>query len=126
MEHHNAYCRRLHLLGTGVSALILTRVALSSLSLVPVSDASAWRLRDLFGAAGLRLAAGIRDFQTVLRLARPAWQYLAAGIGQGYLLAWVGHFFFEKNKPATFTHPLYSFVGDLRMLWEVVTFQRSP
>ncbi len=28
------------------------------------------------------------------------------------LIAWVGHFFFEKNRPATFSHPLYSFMGD--------------
>lgn len=34
----------------------------------------------------------------------------------GYGLAWVGHFFFEKNRPATFTHPLYSFMGDWVML----------
>src|SRR5438094_10666023 len=36
---------------------------------------------------------------------------LAAGIVAGYAAAWVGHFFFEKNKPATFTYPVYSFLG---------------
>ena len=30
----------------------------------------------------------------------------------GYTFAWIGHFFFEKNKPATFKYPLYSFIGD--------------
>jgi len=30
----------------------------------------------------------------------------------GYGFAWLGHFVFEKNKPATFTHPIYSFLGD--------------
>ena len=30
----------------------------------------------------------------------------------GYGFAWVGHFFFEKNKPATFKYPVYSFIGD--------------
>ncbi|MFY8274245.1 Mpo1-like protein [Pseudoalteromonas sp. SSDWG2] len=39
----------------------------------------------------------------------------------GYGFAWVGHFFFEKNKPATFTYPLYSFIGDWVMFKDVLT-----
>jgi hypothetical protein len=39
----------------------------------------------------------------------------------GYACAWAGHYFFEKNTPATFTHPLYSLRGDLTMLYEVLT-----
>ena len=39
----------------------------------------------------------------------------------GYGFAWVGHFFFEKNKPATFKHPLYSLAGDWVMFWQVLT-----
>ncbi len=39
----------------------------------------------------------------------------------GYAFAWVGHFFFERNRPATFTHPLYSLRGDFRMAYEVLT-----
>jgi len=39
----------------------------------------------------------------------------------GYGFAWVGHFFFEKNKPATFQYPLYSFAGDWVMLWHCLT-----
>ncbi|HET6789368.1 MAG TPA: Mpo1-like protein, partial [Aquabacterium sp.] len=34
----------------------------------------------------------------------------------GYGFAWVGHFAFERNKPATFQYPLYSFMGDWVML----------
>ncbi|HJX22271.1 MAG TPA: DUF962 domain-containing protein, partial [Steroidobacteraceae bacterium] len=39
----------------------------------------------------------------------------------GYLPAWVGHFFFEGNSPATFRYPLYSLRGDFCMLAEVLT-----
>ncbi len=39
----------------------------------------------------------------------------------GYGFAWLGHFFFEKNRPATFTHPLYSFIGDWVMYWQILT-----
>ncbi|HLW74723.1 MAG TPA: DUF962 domain-containing protein [Gammaproteobacteria bacterium] len=38
----------------------------------------------------------------------------------GYGFAWVGHFFFEKNRPATFTHPLYSFMGDWVMFKDIL------
>lgn len=43
----------------------------------------------------------------------------------GYGSAWVGHFFFEHNRPATFKHPLYSLAGDYRMWWEVLSGQRA-
>ena len=38
----------------------------------------------------------------------------------GYGFAWVGHFFFEKNRPATFKHPFYSFAGDWVMFADVL------
>ena len=38
----------------------------------------------------------------------------------GYGFAWIGHFFFEKNKPATFDYPLYSFLGDWVMLKDIL------
>lgn len=39
----------------------------------------------------------------------------------GYGFAWTGHFFFEKNRPATFTYPAYSFAGDWVMYAQLVT-----
>ena len=38
----------------------------------------------------------------------------------GYGFAWVGHFAFEKNKPATFTYPWYSLMGDWVMFWDIL------
>eukprot|EP01120_Amphizonella_sp_Union-15-10_P015035 TRINITY_DN7584_c0_g2_i3.p1 TRINITY_DN7584_c0_g2~~TRINITY_DN7584_c0_g2_i3.p1 ORF type:complete len:133 (+),score=21.91 TRINITY_DN7584_c0_g2_i3:34-399(+) len=39
----------------------------------------------------------------------------------GYGFAWVGHFFFEKNKPASFKFPFYSLIGDFVMWFEILT-----
>jgi len=39
----------------------------------------------------------------------------------GYFFAWVGHFFVEKNKPATFTYPLWSLIGDYKMFFSWLT-----
>ncbi|MBO6825911.1 MAG: DUF962 domain-containing protein [Sneathiella sp.] len=38
----------------------------------------------------------------------------------GYGFAWVGHFFFEKNRPATFKHPIYSLIGDWVMFKDIL------
>ena len=39
----------------------------------------------------------------------------------GYGFAWVGHFVFEKKRPATFTYPFYSLMGDWVMFKEILT-----
>ena len=38
----------------------------------------------------------------------------------GYGFAWFSHYFFEKNKPATFKYPIYSFIGDWVMLKDII------
>lgn len=43
----------------------------------------------------------------------------------GYGFAWVGHFFYEKNKPATFKYPLFSLVSDFKMYFDLL-FGKLP
>lgn len=47
-----------------------------------------------------------------------AW-WLLAGLLCGYGFAWIGHFGFEKNRPASFSRPLYSFMGDWLMYAQI-------
>lgn len=50
---------------------------------------------------------------------------IVVALVQGYAFAWVGHYFFEHNKPATFQYPLFSFMGDWRLWWETLTGKSS-
>ena len=54
-------------------------------------------------------------------LATGQWLWLLALPVVGYGFAWIGHFVFEKNRPATFQYPLYSFLGDWVMLKDALT-----
>ncbi|MBT9393273.1 DUF962 domain-containing protein [Hymenobacter sp. NST-14] len=45
---------------------------------------------------------------------------LLAGIVAAYGCAWVGHFFVERNRPATFQHPWLSLRGDFRLYWDLL------
>ena len=45
--------------------------------------------------------------------------WLAGSAVSGYSFAWLGHFRFERNRPATFRSPFYSLASDFRMWWEL-------
>jgi hypothetical protein len=77
------------------------------------SDRTCRRLH--FVGTSLGLAALLNAFSTL------NFWWLLAGLAAGYAFAWVGHFFFEHNRPATFTHPLYSFMGDWAMWKDTLT-----
>jgi hypothetical protein len=66
---------------------------------------------------GSLLVLGILAYALLTQL----WLWLLALPLAGYGFAWVGHFVFEKNRPATFKYPLYSFMGDWVMLRDALT-----
>jgi hypothetical protein len=53
----------------------------------------------------------------------PWWLLLA--VVSGYGGAWIGHVFYEKNRPATFDYPWYSFCADWVMYWQMLTGKLS-
>jgi hypothetical protein len=58
-------------------------------------------------------------------LASGEYLWLLAAPLAGYAFAWVGHFAFEKNRPATFSYPWYSLLGDWVMFKDILT-RRIP
>jgi hypothetical protein len=68
-----------------------------------------------FVGSSIALALFVSAFVT-----NSGWLVLAAFV-QGYAFAWIGHFFFEHNRPATFKYPFYSFAGDWRMWSDMLT-----
>jgi hypothetical protein len=56
------------------------------------------------------------------------WRLVAVGLLCGYAFAWIGHALVERNRPASFTHPWWSFVSDFRMLftWLAGRLPASP
>ncbi len=54
-------------------------------------------------------------------IATGRWYFFPAFFVVGYAFAWFAHFVVEKNKPASFKYPLWSFISDFKMMWYMVT-----
>lgn len=76
----------------------------------------AWHFAGSTASLAVLLAAALA--------ARP--QLMPLALLTGYGCAWYSHFFIEKNKPATFKHPLRSFVSDWRMWALMLTGRLGP
>jgi len=63
----------------------------------------------------LHVAGTVLVLATLAAAALHSPWWILAGPVAGYGFAWVGHFFVEKNRPATFTYPLWSLRGDFRL-----------
>ena len=113
-EHRNPTCRRLHFVGTTGFFAVFAWALWSE----PSQFGPALAGMVALGALGSfiesqRNSAPLLLAMIVLGLAVQPW--LLAGVVWAYAFAWVGHFKIEHNRPATFTYPLWSLLGDFRM-----------
>lgn len=72
--------------------------------------------------AGTSLVLAIAAFAAVTG----RWWWLLAVPVAGYGFAWIAHFAVERNRPATFTYPLWSLAADFRMWWLWITGRLGP
>ncbi len=63
------------------------------------------------------IGTGLTFVFLVLAIALKCWLFLLAIPICGYGFAWVGHFVFEKNRPATFKYPVWSLISDYKMFF---------
>ena len=66
------------------------------------------------------IGSGLIVFIAAFALITQQWLLLWLLPVFGYGFAWIGHFFFEHNRPATFKHPLYSLLGDWVMFKDIL------
>ncbi len=122
-EHEKPACRWLHFAGTswfiGVALNCLVTTPLFFGPAVVVALGLGWAF---FRMEGRRSAAPVLLGMIALLVA--ANPFILSGIGGAYFCAWIGHFIIEKNRPATFTYPLWSLAGDFRMWSEMARGRR--
>ncbi len=75
------------------------------------------RICRFLHAFGTILGIGL----VIVALASGRWGVVGLAPIAGYGFSWVGHFFFEKNRPATFRYPKWSLIGDFKMLKLILT-----
>jgi len=120
-EHQDTTCRILHLFGTLIVTLLVLRKPKTILSSVVAASVGYMLSEALSG-----LPHGFVEFGIMALLFFAGNKFLTDSYGleiaiPGYFFAWIGHFFYELNKPASFIYPTYSLMGDYKMTYDILT-----
>lgn len=114
-EHRDPASRRLHFVGTTGWMTACVGAAVSAPVSFPLALAAFAGLAAHGTARGEREKPAFAHIAGMLALPALAAPSFLKGVVFAYGCAWAGHFGIEKNRPATFKYPLWSFVSDLRM-----------
>ncbi|RYH02496.1 DUF962 domain-containing protein [archaeon] len=126
-QHADNTCRRMHFVGTTLVFLLtlLDPFMLPSLVLGGMVGYVGFLHTRGMDHGLVEMLAMFATFQFFVKRLSGKWQLGLATLVIGYTFAWIGHFFFEHNRPATFIYPLFSLMGDFKMWFEILSTQRA-
>ena len=109
------YWRRL---GVAMAAgSLIVALLMSALSLVGIE----WSRTVILTLLAILIGTTIGVALVIYFIATGRWWLFFLGFVPGYGFAWLAHFLVEKNRPATFKYPLWSFMGDYKMIAWMLT-----
>ena len=126
-QHADRICRFLHFCGTSIIVFMMVKSFDIFLAMIPASLIG-WSLMKCTSDIDHGIVEGgvmIVIFLGTNRLLSRSYLKGLAVLLIGYGFAWVGHFYYELNRPATFIYPLYSLMGDFKMWYQIATMQRD-
>jgi hypothetical protein len=120
-QHLDETCQLMHFIGTTIFIVLLFMEPSLFHSLLPAAIAG-MAVKNLT----IHVEHGFIEMATMVILFlyhMHKRRKIHIGVGTlvtAYGFAWVGHFYFEHNKPATFIYPMYSLMGDMYMWKELL------
>lgn len=122
-QHQDTVCRILHCCGSSVILLtaLLEPSIFLSLVLGGCAGAAMLPVSGHFKQGLIEMAVMLSTFLLCMKKITGKWWKGFAVLTVGYGFAWVGHFIFELNRPATFLYPLFSLLGDFRLWFDIVS-----
>ena len=126
-QHADETCRRLHFVGTSLIFLfnVYEWSVFPSLIMAGIVGSGVFAATQHIDHGFFELGAMMLTFIIFMRKFTGSWAKGLAVPIVAYGFAWVGHFYFEMNKPATFVYPMYSLFGDFRLFFEIASTQRK-
>ena len=121
-EHSNPNTKLLHFVGTTIllALMVMEPVLLGALTAAFTVGIVAFPLLRHLSTGAFDMAAIFVTYLVLGRLLTGSWRKTALPMVVAYGFAWAAHFYIQHNRPATFTYPLFSIMGDFRMMAEFV------